>query len=133
MTTPIGARATVIAIRRRGRWWLAVIVLLKGKVWTGLVGMFITPLLIIGAIRAVAARTRRGPGGGTAIGPRGCTRPLEPGTQSSGRPVVQAKLWLQHVIAGGAALFPDDYEVDQQLDREIHAAPAPPERTAAGA
>ncbi len=30
---------------------LAVIVLLKGKVWTGLVGMFITPLLFIGAIR----------------------------------------------------------------------------------
>src|SRR3954469_12191205 len=30
---------------------LAVMVLLKGKVWTGLVGMFITPLLIVGAIR----------------------------------------------------------------------------------
>ena len=30
---------------------LAVVVLLKGKVWTGLVGMFITPLLFIGAIR----------------------------------------------------------------------------------
>mgnify|MGYP007057668086 CR=1 FL=1 len=30
---------------------LAVIVLLKGKVWTGLVGMFITPLLFVGAIR----------------------------------------------------------------------------------
>ena len=30
---------------------LALIVLLKGKVWTGLVGMFITPLLFIGAIR----------------------------------------------------------------------------------
>ena len=30
---------------------LAVVVLLKGKVWTGLVGMFVTPLLIIGAMR----------------------------------------------------------------------------------
>ena len=28
-----------------------MIVLFKGKVWTGLVGMFITPLLLIGAIR----------------------------------------------------------------------------------
>jgi len=37
---------------------------------------------------------------------------------------VQAKLWLQHVIAGEPH-FPDDREVDQQLDREIHAAAAP--------
>jgi hypothetical protein len=38
--------------------------------------------------------------------------------------VVQAKLWLQHIIAGEPQ-FPDDKEVDQQLDREIHPAPAP--------
>ena len=30
---------------------LAVLVLLKGKLWTGLLGMFFTPLLVIGAIR----------------------------------------------------------------------------------
>jgi hypothetical protein len=41
------------------------------------------------------------------------------------RPVVQAKLWLQHVVAGEPH-FPDDREVDQQLDREIHPAPPPP-------
>ncbi len=40
------------------------------------------------------------------------------------RPVVQAKLWLQHVVAGEPQ-FPDDAKVDQELDREIHAAPAP--------
>ena len=40
------------------------------------------------------------------------------------RPVVQAKLWLQHMIAGEPH-FPEDAEVDQQLDREIHAATAP--------
>jgi hypothetical protein len=39
---------------------------------------------------------------------------------------VQAKLWLQHVVAGEPH-FPDDSEVDQQLDLEIHAAPAPVE------
>ena len=44
------------------------------------------------------------------------------------RPVVQAKLWLQHVIAGEPH-FPDDREVDQQLDREIHAAAAPKTRS----
>ena len=45
------------------------------------------------------------------------------------RPVVQAKLWLQHVIAGEPH-FPDDDEVDQQLDLEIHAAAAPPQQLA---
>jgi hypothetical protein len=41
------------------------------------------------------------------------------------RPVVQAKLWLQHIIAGEPS-FPADAEVDAELDREIHAAPPPP-------
>ena len=41
------------------------------------------------------------------------------------RPVVQAKLWVQHVVAGEPR-FPDDREVNAELDREIHAAPAPP-------
>jgi ABC-type multidrug transport system fused ATPase/permease subunit len=107
----------------------AVVVLLKGKVWTGLVGMFITPLLFIGAIRlsrphAPWARWRYG------HKPRKMHRALER-ERHLRRPVVQAKLWLQHVIAGEPH-FPDDTEVDQQLDLEIHAAPAPPERPSGG-
>jgi hypothetical protein len=43
------------------------------------------------------------------------------------RPVVQAKLWVQDAISG-MPRFPDDRMVDQQLDREIHAAPPPPQR-----
>ena len=101
---------------------LAVIVLLKGKVWTGLVGMFITPLLIVGAIRvsrphAPWARWRY------ADRPRRMHHALERERRLR-RPVVQAKLWLQHVIAGEPH-FPDDVEVNEQLDKEIHAAPAP--------
>ncbi len=46
----LAARAAVIALAAF-TLALAVIVLLKGKVWTGLIGMFITPLLVIGAIR----------------------------------------------------------------------------------
>ena len=120
----LGARAMVIAIAV-ATLALAVIVLLKGKVWTGLVGMFITPLLFIGAIRlsrphAPWARWRY------SDRPKKMHRALER-ERSLRRPVVQAKLWLQHVIAGEPH-FPDDHEVDQQLDREIHAAPAPPER-----
>jgi ABC-type multidrug transport system fused ATPase/permease subunit len=102
----------------------AVVVLLKGKVWTGLVGMFITPLLLIGAVRlsrphAPWARWRY------SNRPRRMHRALERERRLR-RPVVQAKLWLQHVVAGEPH-FPDDSEVNEQLDREIHAAPAPPE------
>lgn len=104
---------------------LAVIVLLKGKVWTGLVGMFITPLLVIGAVRlsrphAPWARWRY------TSRPRKMHRALER-ERWLRRPVVQAKLWLQDAIAG-MPRFPDDALVDEQLDREIHAAPAPGER-----
>ncbi|KRE28654.1 hypothetical protein ASG82_05225 [Mycobacterium sp. Soil538] len=101
---------------------LAVVVLLKGKVWTGLVGMFITPLLFVGAIRlsrphAPWARWRY------TNRPRKMHRALER-ERWLRRPVVQAKLWLQDAISG-MPKFPDDALVDQELDREIHAAPAP--------
>ncbi|ULE32113.1 hypothetical protein [Mycobacterium sp. IDR2000157661] len=104
---------------------LAIIVLLKGKVWTGLVGMFITPLLVVGAVRlsrphAPWARWRY------TNRPRKMHRALER-ERWLRRPVVQAKLWLQDAIAG-MPKFPDDAKVDEQLDREIHAAPAPRER-----
>ncbi|MEX3656844.1 hypothetical protein ABFW14_17320 [Mycolicibacterium fortuitum] len=101
---------------------LAVVVLLKGKVWTGLVGMFITPLLFVGAVRlsrphAPWARWRY------TSHPRKMHRALER-ERWLRRPVVQAKLWLQDAITG-MPKFPDDAAVDAQLDREIHAAPAP--------
>jgi hypothetical protein len=104
---------------------LAVIVLFKGKVWTGLVGMFITPLLIVGAIRlsrphAPWARWRY------TNRPRKMHRALER-ERWLRRPVIQAKLWLQDAISG-MPKFPDDAKVDEELDREIHAAPAPPDR-----
>ncbi|MUL82413.1 MULTISPECIES: hypothetical protein [unclassified Mycolicibacterium] len=105
---------------------LAVVVLLKGKVWTGLVGMFITPLLFVGAVRlsrphAPWARWRY------TGHPRKMHRALER-ERWLRRPVVQAKLWLQDAITG-MPKFPDDATVDAQLDREIHAAPAPAQAT----
>ncbi|HEX2283328.1 MAG TPA: hypothetical protein VHI10_00655, partial [Mycobacterium sp.] len=95
---------------------------------TGLIGMFITPLLLVGAVRlsrphAPWARWRY------TNRPRKMHRALERERRLR-RPVIQAKLWLQHVIAGEPH-FPDDAKVDEALDREIHPAPAPPERTAA--
>jgi hypothetical protein len=106
---------------------MAVIVLLKGKVWTGMVGMFITPLLIVGAIRlsrphAPWARWRY------TTRPKKMHRSLER-ERYLRRPFVQANLWLQGAIAG-MPRFPDDEAVEAELDREIHAAPAPPSANA---
>ncbi|MCZ8382768.1 hypothetical protein O6P37_28240 [Mycobacterium sp. CPCC 205372] len=117
----VAARASVIAMAVL-TLALAMIVLFKGKVWTGLVGMFITPLLFVGAIRlsrphAPWARWRY------TNRPRKMHRALERERRLR-RPVVQAKLWLQHVVAGEPQ-FPEDAKVDAELDREIHAAPAP--------
>lgn len=118
----VAARAAVVALAVI-TLALAMIVLLKGKVWTGLIGMFITPLLVVGAFRlsrphAPWARWRY------TGKPRKMHRALVR-ERVLRRPVVQAKLWLQHIVAGEPR-FPDDAEVDQQLDLEIHAAPAPP-------
>ncbi|MCV7195808.1 hypothetical protein [Mycobacterium angelicum] len=104
---------------------LAVVVLLKGKVWTGLLGMFIVVLLVIGAIRlsrphAPWARwryTRR---------PAKMRRAVQR-ERTLRRPVVRAKLWLQCAIAGTPRL-PDERAVDAQLDLDVHPAP-PPEGT----
>jgi hypothetical protein len=122
----LAARAAVIALAVV-TLALAVIVLLKGKLWTGLIGMFITPLLLVGAFRlsrphAPWARWRY------TNKPRKMHRALVR-ERVLRRPVVQAKLWLQHVIAGVPMKFPDDTEVNQQLDREVHPAPAPPTET----
>jgi hypothetical protein len=104
---------------------LAVVVLLKGKVWTGLIGMFFAPLLVIGAIRmsrphAPWARWRYNKQLDKM------RRALERERRLR-RPVVRAKLWLQNAIAG-TPRFADDFAVNAQLDREVHAAP-PPEGT----
>jgi hypothetical protein len=104
---------------------LAVVVVLKGKVWTGLLGMFIVVLLVIGAIRlsrphAPWARWRY------ATQPDKMRRALQRERRLR-RPVVRAKLWVQCAIAGTPHL-PDERTVDAQLDHDVHAAP-PPEGT----
>lgn len=104
---------------------LAIIVLLKGKVWTGLIGMFFVVLLVIGAIRlsrphAPWARWRYN----TELDKM--RRALERERRQR-RPIVRAKLWVQGTIAGTPRL-PDEHTVDAHLDREVHAAP-PPEGT----
>ena len=115
------AKASVIALTVLNLA-LAVIVLLKGKLWTGLLGMFFTPLLLAGAIRLARphspwARWHY------QDKPKKMHHSLER-ERYLRRPFVQANLWLQHVIAGEPR-FPSDVEVEAELDREVHAAPAP--------
>lgn len=115
------AKASVIALAVVNLA-VAVVVLLKGKLWTGLLGMFFTPLLLIGAIRLARphspwARWHY------QDEPRKLHRSMER-ERYLRRPFVQANLWLQHVVAGEPR-FPSDTEVEAELDREVHAAPAP--------
>jgi len=124
----VAARLSVIALAVF-TLALAVVVLLKGKLWTGLLGMFITPLLFIGALRlsrphAPWARWHY------QDKPGKMRRSLER-ERYLRRPFVQANLWLQHVVAGEPR-FPSDNEIDAELDRQIHAAP-PPNRAEAPA
>ena len=123
----VAARVTVIALAVLNLA-LAVVVLFKGKLWTGLLGMFFTPLLFIGAIRlarphAPWARWHY------QDKPRKMRRSMER-ERYLRRPFVQANLWLQHVIAGEPR-FPSETEVNAELDREIHPAPAPGQQTPA--
>jgi hypothetical protein len=101
---------------------LAVVVLLKGKLWTGLLGMFIVILLVIGAIRlsrphAPWARWRY------TMQPEKMRRALQR-ERTLRRPVVRAKLWLQCAIAGTPRL-PDERTIDAQLDLDVRPAPPP--------
>lgn len=105
---------------------LAIVVLLKGKVWTGLIGMFFVVLLVIGAIRlsrphAPWARWRY------TVATDKMRRALQR-ERTLRRPVVRAKLWVQNAVAGTPSL-PDERAVDAELDRAVHAAPPPPEGT----
>lgn len=101
---------------------LAVLVVLKGKVWTGLIGMFFVPLLVIGAIRLSRPRApwarylylRRLDKMSRALQRERKLR----------RPVVRAKLWLQYAIAGTPRV-PSHRMVNAELDREVHPAPPP--------
>jgi hypothetical protein len=102
---------------------LAVLVVLKGKVWTGLIGMFFVPLLVVGAIRLSRPQAPWARWLYTSQRDK-MTRALQR-ERTLRRPVVGAKLWLQYTVAG-TPRRPDHRMVDAQLDREVHPAPPPP-------
>lgn len=80
---------------------LAVVTLLKGKIWTGLLGLFLWPLIYIGAIRLARPgspwarwRYRRGRRGQRKLA-RAVWREVR-----IRRPLIKAKIRLQELIAG---------------------------------
>ncbi len=105
----------------------AAIVLLKGKIWTGLIGLFFFPLLLIGAIRlsrpgAPWARWRYGQDS------RRMLRALRRERRVR-RPLIRAKIAVQELMAGRPDLLPNLREdAEKELDRTVVPAPSPPRR-----
>jgi hypothetical protein len=103
---------------------LTGITLLKGKIWTGLIGVFIPILLIVGALRVARphspwARRRYHP-----HRRRGKAR-LARAQRRERRyrePLIRAKIWLQEAVAGRPSV-PVGVLVDSHA-----AAPEPPQR-----
>jgi hypothetical protein len=84
----------------------AVVALLKGKIWTGLIGIFVPVLLYVGAIRLARpgspwARWRYEPGSRKF-------RRAQRHEERVRRPLIRAKIWVQEVIAGRHDLIPLD-------------------------
>ncbi|WP_407939356.1 hypothetical protein [Nocardia terrae] len=104
---------------------LAAVVIAKGKIWTGLFGMFFPPLLVIGALRlsrpgAPWARWRYASGSGLMR--RAMRR-----ERRYRRPVIRAKIFVQDLLAGK----PDAAHVLRAAEEElartvVPAPPAPP-------
>lgn len=104
---------------------LAMIVMVKGKVWTGLIGIFAWPLLVIGALRLARpdspwARwryTRR-----QSRMERALRR--ERGLR---RPFVQGMIFVQDLIAGRPDVLPHvRAATEDKLDEMVQPAPPPP-------
>ena len=102
---------------------LCAVVVLKGKIWTGLLGLFVGPLLVVGAVRlsrpgAPWARWRY------TTRPKKMYRALQR-ERTLRRPVVGAKIYLQDLIAGKPDIDRAVAATENELDRTVQAAPAP--------
>ncbi|WUD59314.1 hypothetical protein OG300_02410 [Nocardia sp. NBC_00511] len=104
---------------------LAAIVIAKGKIWTGLFGMFFLPLLLIGALRlsrpgAPWARWRY------SARP-GLMRRAVRRERRYRRPVIRAKIFVQDLVAGKPDVAHVRRAAEEELARTVvPAPPAPP-------
>lgn len=106
---------------------LAGIVIAKGKIWTGLFGMFFLPLLVVGALRLsrpgapwarwrYADRRRR-------LMARAIVR-----ERRYRRPVIRAKIFVQDLVAGKPDVEHVRSAAEAELARKVVAAPPAPHR-----
>ncbi|MFE9788168.1 hypothetical protein ACFYO7_22590 [Nocardia salmonicida] len=119
----IGVRVGV-AITIAVNLLLAGVVIGKGKIWTGLFGMFFTPLLLIGAVRlsrpgAPWARWRYG------HRPKTMNRAIERERRYR-RPVIRAKIFIQDLIAGKPDVEHARKAAEVELARTVVPAPSAP-------
>ncbi|MCL2533983.1 MAG: hypothetical protein FWE39_07450 [Nocardiaceae bacterium] len=115
-------RATIVALALVNLG-LAAIVIVKGKIWTGLLGLFVFPILLVGAIRlsrpgAPWARWRY------VKKPRKMRRALEREKRFR-RPMIRAKIYVQDLVAGKPSVEHALTATEAELDRTVHAAPPP--------
>ncbi|GAA4389676.1 hypothetical protein GCM10023147_16770 [Tsukamurella soli] len=99
----------------------AIVVLLKGKIWTGLVGLFVWPLLIFGALRLARPGS---PWARWRYGTRKMARALRRERRLR-RPMIRAKIYVQDLTAGRPDVPHAKVEAERVLDRVVHAAPRP--------
>lgn len=105
---------------------VAAVVIAKGKIWTGLFGMFFFPMLLVGSIRlsrpgAPWARWRY------ADKPKKMRRALEREKRYR-RPMIRAKIYVQDLVAGKPSVAHAVAATEVELERTVHAAPPPPPR-----
>ncbi|NUS43811.1 MAG: hypothetical protein HOQ24_09010 [Mycobacteriaceae bacterium] len=117
-----GSRAVLFAFTAV-TFALAAIVIAKGKIWTGLFGMFFFPLLIVGAIRlgrpgAPWARWRY------ADRPRLMQRAVVRERRFR-RPIIRIKIYVQDSIAGKPSVEHVLEAAEVELSRRVRPAPAP--------
>ncbi|MFC7447244.1 hypothetical protein [Rhodococcus daqingensis] len=103
---------------------IAAVVIAKGKIWTGLFGMFFFPALLVGAIRlsrpgAPWARWRYGDR------PKRMRRALEREKRYR-RPMIRAKIYVQDLVAGKPSAEHARVATEEELERTVHAAPPAP-------
>ncbi|MEU4315039.1 hypothetical protein [Nocardia sp. NPDC024068] len=106
---------------------LAAVVIAKGKIWTGLFGMFFLPLLVVGALRlsrpgAPWARWRYGPSRRRLMY-RAIVR-----ERRYRRPVIRAKIFVQDLIAGKPDVEHVRSAAEEELARRVIPAPPAPAR-----
>ncbi|WP_315901181.1 hypothetical protein [Rhodococcus sp. BP22] len=107
---------------------VCAVVVLKGKIWTGLIGLFVAPILYVGAIRLSR------PGAPWArwyytSRPKRMERALRR-ERTIRRPTIRAKVYLQDLIAGKPSIGHAVEATEYELDRKVRPAAPPPVPTA---